>query len=176
MEFISFLKSIDKVTYITISMLIVLCIGLYIKRKSPLVKQIVENAIIEAEKKFNSGEGQLKLKYATERVRERVPIIFKVFITHSMTVTIIENTLNKISSTFEIDRNVDIIGNETIVSKKININNNGTNVSELEINVNQPVSEDSKSSDTEVYASLKAKTDWRKDTETSVEIGFKKKL
>ncbi|MGL6185549.1 MAG: hypothetical protein ACRC1T_09255 [Clostridium chrysemydis] len=176
MEFILFLKNIDTISYITIFTLIMICIGLYIKRKSPFIKEIVENAIIEAEKKFNSGEGQEKLKYATERVRERVPIIFKIFITHRMTVTIIESTLNKISHTFDIDRKIDIIGNENIVSKKIEIDKD-TRSTSFEVNMNKgSVSEDDKSSDTELYASLKAKTDWRENTETSLEVGFKKKF
>lgn len=176
MEVISFLKSIDTISYITIFTIIMVCLGLYIKRKSPMIKEIVETAIIEAENKFNSGEGQEKLKYATSKIRERVPTIFKVFITHSIAVTIIEDTLNKISNTFDIDKKVDIIGNEKKVYKKIDIDNYTENTT-FEVGFKNDLStKENKDSGTELYASLKTKTDWKDNTETSVEVGVKKRF
>lgn len=175
MEFISFLKNIDIASYIIIFTVIMVVVGLYIKRKTPFVKELVESAIIEAEKKFNSGEGQEKLKYATEKIREKLPTIFKVFITHRVTITIIESTLNKISHTFNIDRKVDIIGNDSIISKKVEIDKKSMQTT-MEIKTNNLIQNTMNNSDTELYASLKAKTDWKDNTETSVEVGFKKRF
>lgn len=172
MEVINTLKSIDLVSWVILFTLLMIVIGLYIKRSSPYVKDIVTNAIIEAEKHFNSGEGQLKLKFAVTKIRESLPLILRVFITHRMLVTMIETTLNKISDSFELDKKVDIIGNEIIIPKKIIIEKKNKDTS-IEIGTMELNKDDS---DIEMYANLKAKTNWKDDTETSVEVGIKKKL
>lgn len=96
-----------------------------------------------------------------------------MFITHRVTITIIESTLNKISHTFNIDREVDIIGNDSIISKKVEIDKKSMQTT-MEIKTNNLIQNTMNNSDTELYASLKAKTDWKDNTETSVEVGFKK--
>lgn len=175
MQIINMVKSVDILSWVILFTLVMVVIGLYIKRTSPYVKEIVKSAVIDAERHFNSGQGQLKLKFATEKIRQSLPLVLRVFITHRMIVTMIEITLNKISHTFELDTVVDIIGNEDMVHKKINIQNTDE-VSEIEISLNQRKPEIVEESKAEVYASLRAKTDWRDNTETSVEVGFKKKL
>lgn len=172
MELLNFLKSVDIGSWVILITLVLIVIGLYIKRSSPYVKEIVTNAIIEAEKHFNSGEGQLKLQFAVTKIRESLPLILRVFITHSMLVGMIESTLNKISCTFELDRKVDIIGNEIVIPKKIIIEKKDKTTN-IEINTREEIKSES---DVEVYANVKAKTDWKDNTETSVEVGFKKKL
>lgn len=167
MEILNFLKSIDIGSWVILITLVLIVIGLYVKRSSLYVKEIVANAIIEAEKHFNSGQGQLKLQFAVTKIRASLPLILRVFITHSMLVNMIEATLNKISCTFELNRKVDIIGNEVAIPKKIIIEKDSIEIDTREIRPD---------SDVEVYANVKAKTDWKDNTETSVEVGFKKKL
>lgn len=58
MEFISFLKNIDIASYIIIFTVIMVVVGLYIKRKTPFVKELVESAIIEAEKSLIVVKGK----------------------------------------------------------------------------------------------------------------------
>lgn len=176
MEAIEFLKSVDTFSWVATITFILVVIGLYIKRKSPYVKEVVTNTIMEAEKMFNSGEGQQKLKFAVTAIRAKLPMILRIFITHRMLVTMIEGTLNKISDSFDLDRKVDIKGNEMIVPKKIVIEKKD-NMTSFELDTREPeVEVEDGKSNTELYASLKAKTDWRKDTETSVEVGIKKKF
>ncbi|MGL5049329.1 MAG: hypothetical protein ACRC6E_01685, partial [Fusobacteriaceae bacterium] len=55
---------------------------------------------------------------------------------------------------------VDIIGNDN----KVNFN------------VESHKTESNKDGNTELYGSLKTKTDWKDNTDTTIEIGFKKKL
>lgn len=172
MEILNFLKSVDIGSWVVITTLILVVVGLYIKRSSPYVKEIITNAIIEAEKHFNSGQGQLKLQFAITKIRASLPLILRVFITHSMLVGMIETTLNKISCMFELDRKVDIIGNEIILPKKIIIEKKDKTTN-IEIDTREEVKSES---DVEVYANVKTKTDWKDNTETSVEVGFKKKL
>ncbi|MGL5960696.1 MAG: hypothetical protein ACRCZ0_01905 [Cetobacterium sp.] len=136
-------------------------VGLYIRRTSPVVKNIVSTAIIEAEKAFNGGQGQEKLEFAVIVIRSRLPRIVSVFVTKRMLVSMIEVTLNKIAKTFEINKVVDIVGNEDRVRIDVDA------VVEKEV---------VKKDNGEVYASLKNNTDWKDNTNTSIEVGFKKKL
>lgn len=176
MEIVNTLKNVDILSWVIIFTLIMVAIGLYIKRASPYVKDIITNAIIEAENHFNSGEGQQKLHFAVTTIRGKLPVILRIFITHRMLVTMIETTLNKISDSFELNKKVDIKGNDSIVYRKIDIDEvNKTTSLEMDTRPINVVNT-SKDSDVEVYANVKAKTDWRDNTETSVEVGIKKKL
>lgn len=175
-EVLNYIKQVDITSIVIIGVLIVLVIWLYIKRSSPYVKEVVLNAVIEAENHFNSGEGQQKLHFAVTTIRMRLPLILRVFITHRMLVTMIETTLNKISDSFELHRKVDIKGNEDIIAKKIIIEQEDVKTSFEFDSRDKTTIEEKKDSDVELYANVKAKTDWRDNTETSVEVGFKKKL
>lgn len=175
-EVLNYIKQVDITSIVIIGVLIALVIWLYVKRSSPYVKEVVLNAVIEAENHFNSGEGQQKLHFAVTTIRMKLPFIFRMFITHRMLVTMIETTLNKISSSFDLHKKVDIIGNEEIIiPKKIKIEQE-ENITSMEIDTREYVKEKEKDSNVELYANVKAKTNWRDDTETSVEVGFKKKL
>lgn len=117
-DFSIVLKYINSITFMVGVASVLVLIGLYVKRSSPIVKTIVTNAIIDAEQKFNSGEGQQKLQYATIAIQAGLPFILKFFFSKRMIVTIIESTLNKVSDVFELDKKVDIIGNEAIEKKE----------------------------------------------------------
>lgn len=174
---LNYIKQIDVTSIVVIGVLLALVVWLYIKRSSPYVKEVVLNAVIEAENHFNSGEGQQKLHFAVTTIRMKLPLIFRVFITHRMLVTMIETTLNKISDSFELHRKVDIKGNENVIPKKIIIEQEETKTSfEFDTRDKTTIVEEKKDSNVELYANVKAKTDWRDNTETSVEVGFKKKL
>lgn len=174
-DVLNYIKQMDLASIIIIGILLILVVILYVKRSSPYVKEVVLNAVIEAENHFNSGEGQQKLHFAVTTIRMRLPLILRMFVTHRMLVTMIETTLNKISDSFELHKKVDIIGNEEIIPKKIIIEQN-ENTTSMEIDTREFVEEKEKDSDVELYANVKAKTNWKNDTETSVEVGFKKKL
>lgn len=175
-EVLNYIKQIDTTSIVIIGVLIVLVVWLYIKRSSPYIKEVVLNAVIEAENHFNSGEGQQKLHFAVTTIRTRLPLILRIFITHRMLVTMIETTLNKISDSFELHRKVDIKGNEDIIPKKIIIEQEDVKTSFEFDSRDKTTIEEKKDSNVELYANVKAKTDWRDNTETSVEVGFKKKL
>lgn len=177
MEFLEFIKQIDKTSWIIISAVVFICGILYVKRSSDTVKTIVLNAINESEERFNSGEGQAKLDFAVETVRGGLPFILRIFMTKAMIISIIEGLLNTISFTFSLDKKVDIIGNDVFKGKKLKLDIE-KDKGEIELGVSNKEIEPilSKDSDTELYANVKAETDWKKDTETSVEVGIKKKL
>ncbi|MGL6130232.1 MAG: hypothetical protein ACRCZ9_01290 [Fusobacteriaceae bacterium] len=73
---------------------------------------------METERVFNSGQGQEKLEFATMVIKSKLPSIASVFVTKRMIVSMIETTLNKVAKTFEVDKIVDIVGNENTVSSK----------------------------------------------------------
>lgn len=176
MEFLEFIKNMDRTSWIILGVVTLLFAILYIKRSSDTVKKIVLEAICEAECKFNSGEGQQKLEFAVECIRGNLPFIIRLFLTKSTLVTIIEGLLNTISHTFNLDKNVDIKGNDMLFPiKEIKIDKKEIGV-ELDTRNKSEIKEASIESDTEVYANVKAKTDWKDNTETSVEVGIKKKL
>ncbi|MGL6167459.1 MAG: hypothetical protein ACRC0Y_04130 [Fusobacteriaceae bacterium] len=155
------LKSVDLLSWVILVAVGITLIGLYVKRTSPIVKEIITNAILEAERLFNSGEGQKKLDFAVTVIRLRLPKVLGLFITKSMLVSMIEIILNKISHTFELKTKVDIIGNDD----KVNFNVESHKTEEY-----------SKEGNTELYGSVKTKTDWKDNADTTIEIGFKKRL
>ena len=176
MAILNTLKSVDVLSWVILFTLTMIAIGLYIKRASPYVKDIITNAIIEAENHFNSGEGQQKLHFAVSLIRNKLPVALRIFITHRMLVTMIETTLNKISDSFELNKKIDIKGNDNVVYKRVGIDDvNKTTSIEIDTRPIDTMNKQ-KDSDVEVYANVKAKTDWRDNTETSVEVGIKKKL
>lgn len=172
MEFLEFIKNMDRTSWIILGVVALIFSILYIKRSSDTVKKIVLEAICEAECKFNSGEGQQKLEFAVEVIRLRLPFIIKIFLTKSTLVTIIEGLLNTISHSFNLDKRVDIKGNDTLFSLKKLMVKPSIKTTDVESEIKQ-VDIDS---DTCIYANIKAETDWKDNTETSVELGIKKKL
>lgn len=178
MEVIEFIKNIDRTSWIIIGSFNLLFILLYVRRASDNVKKIVLDVINEAEYRFNSGEGQQKLEFAVEIIRIRLPFILKLLLTKSTLVTIIEGLLNTISHSFDLGKQVDIKGNDIILpldGLRVDLGKRTIGV-ELDTRNNLGVKEINIDSDTMVYANVKAETDWKNDTETSVEVGIKKKL
>ena len=178
MEFLEFIKNMDRTSWIILGVVTLIFSILYIKRSSDIVKKIVLEAICEAEGKFNSGEGQQKLEFAVECIRGNLPFIIRLFLTKSTLVTIIEGLLNTISHSFDLGKQVDIKGNDIVLplgDLKVNLDKRMFGV-ELDTRNNLESKEANFDSNTMIYANVKAETDWKNDTETSVEVGIKKKL
>lgn len=178
MEFLEFIKNMDRTSWIILGVVTLIFSILYIKRSSDIVKKIVLEAICEAEGKFNSGEGQQKLEFAVECIRGNLPFILKLLLTKSTLVTIIEGLLNTISHSFDLGKQVDIKGNDILLpldGLRVDLGKRTIGV-ELDTRDNLGLKEVNIDSDTMVYANVKAETDWKNDTETSVEVGIKKKL
>lgn len=161
MEFLEFFKNMDKTSWIILGVFILFLVVLYVKKSSDIVKKIVLEAITEAECKFNSGEGQQKLEFAVECIRGNLPFIFRLFLTKSTLVSIIEGLLNTISHTFNLDKQVDIKGNEIIIpAKKINLDLNKKDIG-IELDTRNELQINNGDSDLEVYANVKAKTNFK---------------
>lgn len=75
--------------------IICIFVCLFIFRSNLIIKKITKNAIILAETKFNSGEGQQKLEYAVNYIQNKLPFILKFIITKKILINIIEITLQK---------------------------------------------------------------------------------
>lgn len=158
------------------SMFLVLLLCVYFFREKKIVKQIIVNAICEAEIKFNSGEGQKKLDYAVSYIKGKLPRYLSFLISKSILVTLIEHLLNKGLQMVDVDKTVDIKGNEGIeVIEKMNLNiNKLDNSVEMCYNIKDDNSIDSDKA--EIYGSLKMKTDWHDKPNTTIELGIKKKI
>lgn len=147
---------------------------LYLNKGIPFVRELIESVVIEAEKEFNSGEGQLKLNYAIDKLRAKLPSVLRIFVSRSVLVTLIENALNKLSKTFDLEKEVDIKGNDSVFKgDKIKLE---VNKKDVLIGINTEGSEVTKVSTSEVYGAVKISTDWRDKPNTSIELGVKKKL
>lgn len=170
-DIIRICSSMDCWSWLFILGLIVLLIILIIFRTKPFVQDIVRNAVIETEELLNSESGQDKLIFATEIVKSKLPFIFKIFITKRTIVTLIEKTLNTLSISFKLNKIVDIKGNDD-VPIKLNVGQDDKHT-----NFNVIVGEKKQTdSDTNIYGCVKTTTDWHDETNTSIEIGFKKKI
>lgn len=152
--------------------LFLLC--LYFLREKKIVRQIIINAICEAEVRFNSGEGQAKLDFATEQIKKKLPRYLSFIVSKSIIVTFIEYFLNKGLQLVKSEKKIDIKGNEDLeLVEKIDLNlYKKENSVELKYNKNQSIKENK----AEVYGSLKVKTDWHDNPDTTIEVGIKKKL
>lgn len=98
--------------YVIVGILLLILILLFIFRQTKIVINIVGNAIVETEKKFNSEKGQAKLDHAVEIVQNKLPFFLRVIMTKYVIVSLIEYLLNFIGKAFKIDKVVDIKGNE----------------------------------------------------------------
>lgn len=155
-----------------IFILFLLC--LYFLREKKIVRQIIINAICEAEVRFNSGEGQAKLDFATEQIKKKLPKYLSFIISKSVIIAFIEYFLNKGLQLVKCEKKIDIKGNEDLeFIEKIDLNLNEKDNS-VELNYNKP--QDMKEDKAEIYGSLKVKTDWHNNPNTTIEVGIKKKL
>lgn len=107
-----FLSSLTTQDYVTFGLGVLVIILLFIFKESKIVIDTVGNAIVEAETKLNSEDGQKRLEYAVSVVQDKLPRFAKIFITKKMIVSIIELMLNSMNKAFKIDKNIDIKGNE----------------------------------------------------------------
>lgn len=107
--------------WIAIGIIVILIVLAIIFKEKNIVKKAIYNGIVLAEKEFNSGEGQQKLEFATNYVKEQLPKWLRFIITKKLIVTIIEFVLNKTSDIFQLDYDVDIIGNEKEIRTDVDI-------------------------------------------------------
>ena len=107
-----FLSALTTQDYVTLGLGVLVIVLLFIFRESKIVIDTIGNAIVEAETKLNSEDGQKRLDYAVTLVQNKLPTFAKIFITKKMIVSLIELMLNSMNKAFKIDKTVDIKGNE----------------------------------------------------------------
>lgn len=167
---IEYVKSLDKASIGLIILFVIMGVIVFIKRESKLVQQSVLSVILEAERKFNTKEGQLKLDYVVKELKLKVPTILRFLITKHMLVSLIEYLLNKFAHLMKVSAEVDITGNDDI---KIKVPRVEVKDDIITATVGKATK---KSSDFEIYGAIKTETDWRSNPKTSIEVGFEKKL
>lgn len=120
--------------WISIGIIVFVVIMAFVFKEKKLVKKAIYNGIVLAEKEFNSGEGQKKLEFATNYVKEQLPSWLRFIITKKLIITIIEFVLNKTSDIFQLEYDVDIIGNEKEVKTNVDIDTINKNLkAEIEV-------------------------------------------
>lgn len=182
---------------------IILFVILSLKNKN-LLNKIIKESIKDVEKHCNNPKGQEKIdavvKFLNKRVDAlpRIPrFLAKHFVTKFWVVTTIEGTLNFVQKELNIDGpKIDIIGNESKDDLKISttFEEKENNAKEIGITItketkdNWPIGvnmerktiidkqSNYKTSDKELYASLKAETDFHSDPKIKAEIGIKKRF
>lgn len=107
-----FLSNLTVQDCLTFGLGILVIVLLFVFKETKIVIDTVGNAIVEAETKLNSEEGQKRLEYAVKIIQDRLPRFARILITKSMIVSLIELMLNSMNKAFKIDKNVDIKGNE----------------------------------------------------------------
>ena len=111
-DILEYVKLHPMISASVITIVVGIVVLLYVYRETKVVIDIVGNAIVETEKACNTEKGQEKLDYAVAEVRKKLPKIVSIFITKSVLVSIIEFMLNFIGKAFNVNKKVDIKGNE----------------------------------------------------------------
>lgn len=176
-----------KTESIIVLLSILLLIILYFFRSKSIVKKLIVEIINESEKYLNSETGQNKITFIETKLSEKIKLLpfyirifIEKFITRHYIVTIIEKVLNEIQDAFDPNaKDIDIKGNEEIKKKRIDIYKNENN-KKIGINLERKTItekiENNKEYNTEIYASLKAETDFHDNPEIKAEIGFRKRF
>lgn len=165
-----YIRTMDNGSWIIVLLVSIVLICVFLKRETLIVQQIVLNVILEAERKFNTKEGQLKLEFAANQLKLKVPKALRFFITKRMLVGLIEFVLNKFAHIMKVGVVIDIDGNDDFLMQDMKFDlRNKTPLDSIKNNQRDD-------SDFSVYGALKTETDWKSDHKTSVELGFKKKL
>lgn len=92
--------------------IIIVIIGIIVFKESKMVKQIVLDAVVSAEANLNSEGGQAKLENVVTVVKQKLPKFVSIFVTRKMIVDIVEESLNFVSTMYDLKHRVDIKGNE----------------------------------------------------------------
>lgn len=92
--------------------IIIVVIGIIVFKESKMVKQIVLDAVVSAETNLNSEGGQAKLENVVTVVKQKLPKFVSIFVTRKMIVDIVEESLNFVSTMYDLKHKVDIKGNE----------------------------------------------------------------
>lgn len=92
--------------------IIIVIIGIIVFKESKMVKQIVLDAVVSAEANLNSEGGQAKLENVVTVVKQKLPKFVSIFVTRKMIVDIVEESLNFVSTMYDLKHKVDIKGNE----------------------------------------------------------------
>lgn len=174
-QIITWFKGIGIIGWVGIVAVIIIIVLCIVKKQYGLFKK----AIQEAERIFNSGEGQQKLEYAVEFIKSKTPIYLKPFITKKLIVSIIEWLLNKGADAIGMEEDIDIKGNESDIDINTKIKDElGKSSVEVRYDSNEKVANKiaNKESDTNIYGAVKAETDFHGKNNASVEIGIQKTL
>lgn len=161
------MSELDWGSWVVIAVVLIGLIFVYVKRTNAYVMEIVDNGIVEAEKHFNSKEGKKKLAYATVKIKEKLPKILSILVTESMIIRLVEHSLNKLSAKFRLERRVELQGKSIINIQDINLHDKTVTLE------THKILEDK---DTELYANVQGKTDFKGRNEGRVEVGIKKKF
>lgn len=167
--------TINKGSIALIVALICVIVILYVLRKTPTAIKIITDGITEAERSLNGEKGQEKLDVAVDYIRGQIPFILKFFVSKYTLVTVIEILLTFGAKFFDIDKKIDIIGNDGFAIKDVNANIEKEVVS-FGVAVEKGEEPELADSDSYVYGALKGKTDFRGNDEASIEFGIKKKI
>lgn len=115
---LEFFKSIPLIYYI-IGIVGIEVLYIVLRKGTEPVIKLVDQAVVNAENSFNSGEGKKKLEFAVnyvERHKESLPWFVKIlvgpFLTKKQIIDLIEKSLNRLSVAFGSGKKVDIKGNE----------------------------------------------------------------
>lgn len=101
--------------------IIIVIIGIIVFKESKMVKQIVLDAVVSAEANLNSEGGQAKLENVVTVVKQKLPKFVSIFVTRKMIVDIVEESLNFVSTMYDLKHKVDIKGNEeeVVIEEKV---------------------------------------------------------
>ncbi len=86
--------NIDIILYVLCGIVLVLAMYLIIFKQNVAIKNIALKWVIEAERTYGSGTGEIKYNYVVGAIYERIPFIFRVFFTEKMIDNIIENAVD----------------------------------------------------------------------------------
>lgn len=86
--------------YIVLIVFVIFLIFALVKGKKKTFYFIVQSAIIEAERWIGTGEGEEKLKIATEIIRSMLPFYLRIFIGEKLIHKTIEATLDGLQDIF----------------------------------------------------------------------------
>ena len=168
-------QNLDIGSIIIIFLALIVIILLYIFRKTPVAIKIITEGIEKAEQSLNGEKGQEKLDVAVDYIQTKTPFLLRFLVTKSALVTLIELLLKFGVKVFGVDNCVvDIIGNESDITKDINVGIEDNVMSfDVEVGKGQEINKDS---DSYIYGAVKGETDFHGNDKASVEIGIRKEI
>jgi len=168
---LEYIKNLDTGSYIIVIALLVILVMLYLFRKTPVVMNIILEAMEWVENEQNSEKGKAKRDLAIKIIRAKLPKILQFLITDSLLITIIEMVLNNGAKMFGVNKTIDIEGNESDVSVQVN-----ENIASIKYESSPEVLEVSEDYDARLYGEVNASTDFHGNDNASIKVGIEKKF